>query len=1296
MLILKGGLALTTFRINKHRQELAAQGLEITSFYAEYMHFVEVTEALSQAETSKLTQLLQYGPKAGPNLSEGQLFLVVPRAGTQSPWSTKATELVHNCGLTKVKRVERGSAYYLIGKDRQAFDAASAHKISTQLQDRMTQSVFTQLQDASQLFAQHQPAPLKNVDIHSGGRTALEEANRTQGLALDESEIQFLYQEFSQQGRNPTDVELMMFAQINSEHCRHKIFNAGWTIDGVLQQDTLFDMIRNTLEQHPDGVISAYHDNAAVVAGATGQRFFADPKDNSYRYSSEEIPILIKVETHNHPTAISPFAGAATGVGGELRDEGATGRGSKPKAGLTGYTVSNLHLPQLPQPWEEHNGKPAHIASALEIMLEAPVGGAAFNNEFGRANICGYFRTFEQTVPTPDGMETWGYHKPIMIAGGMGNIRAEHVNKNRIEVGDHIIVLGGPAMLIGMGGGAASSMATGSSNIDLDFASVQRGNPEMERRCQETIDRCWAMGSKNPIVAIHDVGAGGLSNALPELVHGSKRGGHFQLQHIPNAEPQMTPAEIWCNEAQERYVLAIKPADLKTFQQICERERSPYAVVGSATETEQIMLEDNGNQVINLATKVLFDKPPKMRRTVVSRERLPHPLEETPPLAEAARRVLALPSVADKTFLITIGDRSVSGLIARDQLVGPWQVPVADVGVTCTSFVGYTGEALAMGERTPVALRSPAAAARIAVGEAITNIAAAAIDQITKIKLSANWMAAAGYPGEDAGLYQAVKAVAMELCPQLGISIPVGKDSMSMRTVWHEQGKQHTVVAPNTLIITAFAPCYDVRKTSTPEIRTDQGESDLILLDLGAGQNRLGGTALAQVYNRLGNEPADLVDAQHLKRYFRVIQQLNRSNLLLAYHDRSDGGLFTTLTEMAFAGNTGIDIDLSPLPAEPCAVLFNEELGGVIQVRRKDRNRVLALLASHQLALVSHVIGAPNRHNRLHIRRGKQELYSEEKQELRRIWSETTYHMQASRDNPKCAAEEQQARLARNDPGLNVSLSYDLNRDISAPYLKRAQKPRIAILREQGVNGHLEMAAAFDRAGFSCIDVHMSDLNTGQMDFKSFRGLAACGGFSYGDVLGAGEGWAKTANNNAKSKEAFAAFFARPDTFTLGVCNGCQMLTSLKQLIPGAQHWPHFVGNLSEQYEARVVMVEVLDTPSIIFTGMAGSRMPITVAHAEGCAEFAEATGAELALKMRRVPLRFVDSHGEEAKTYPANPNGTPLGITGLCSDDGRATILMPHPERVFRAIQNSWRPDHWREDSPWMRLFRNARTWVD
>lgn len=1262
------------------------------------MHFVDVADTLTSDEQAVLAQLLHYGPKddgESGTSDEGELFLVVPRAGTISPWSSKSTDIAQNAGLDKVKRIERGVAYYI--KSSAPLSDQQKQAIAACLHDRMVESVFADLSAAESLFVQHDPETQTSVDILAGGRNALVAANSELGLALAEDEIDYLVESFQSLGRNPIDVELMMFAQANSEHCRHKIFNASWTLDGEDQPLSLFKMIKNTNEKGGDNVLSAYSDNAAVVAGATAGRFYPNPESKAYSFNEEAINILMKVETHNHPTAISPFAGAGTGSGGEIRDEGAVGRGSKPKVGLTGFTVSNLQIPEFIQPWEMDYGKPERIVSALDIMLEGPIGGAAFNNEFGRPNICGYFRTFEDTF----GGERRGYHKPIMLAGGYGNIKSEHVDKPPFSAGAKLIVLGGPAMLIGLGGGAASSMTSGSSSEDLDFASVQRQNPEIERRCQEVIDQCWQLSADNPIAFIHDVGAGGLSNAFPELVKDGGCGGTFELRNVPNDEPGMSPLAIWCNESQERYVLAVMPEDLPRFEAICVRERCPFAVVGEATEEQHLRVNDTLlNAVpVDLPMNVLFGKPPKMHRNAET-----YQAETTEfntqgiDLSDAISRVIKHPSVASKLFLITIGDRSVTGQVVRDQLVGPWQIPVADCAVTTSAYdtyLGqYAGEAMSMGERTPMALLNAPASGRMAIAEAITNIASTRIDSLKDVKLSANWMCAAGHQGEDEKLYRTVETIGMDLCPALGMTIPVGKDSMSMRTAWQQEGEDKSVTAPMSVVITAFSPVSDVRKTVTPQLQT-VANSELLLIDLGRGQQRLGASILTQVYNAMGETTADVDSADDLNGFFTAIQGCLEAQQILAYHDRSDGGLLATVTEMAFAGHCGVDIDLSSQGSDVIASLFSEELGAVIQVASENIAAVKARFEEAGLADCIHTLGRLNDSDSVRIHHQNAEIFAAPRSELQAQWSETSYRMQALRDNPECAKQEFD-RIQQSDNGLSVALSYDVNEDVSAPYIATGVRPKVAILREQGVNGHVEMAAAFDRAGFDAVDVHMSDILAGRVDLAQIKGLAACGGFSYGDVLGAGEGWAKTILFNSIARDQFQSFFHRDDTFSLGVCNGCQMMSNLKSLIPGADHWPRFVRNISEQFEARFSLVQVADTPSVLFSGMAGSHMPVAIAHGEGRAEFDNAAALAQCDTSGLVAMRYVNNDLSVAETYPANPNGSPNGISSVTSEDGRVTIMMPHPERVYRAVTNSWKPEDWDEDGAWLRIFRNARVFVD
>ncbi|MCJ8302336.1 phosphoribosylformylglycinamidine synthase [Shewanella sp.] len=1289
MEIIRGAPALSAFRVQKLMEACQTASLPVSGIYAEYVHLADLTESLGENETQQLAKLLTYGPAIEAHAPQGTLHFVTPRPGTISPWSSKATDIAHNCGLNKVKRLERGIAYYV---ESDALTTEQELSLTALLHDRMVEVILTDFEQAAVLFVRTEPAVVKSVDILGEGRSALELANTQLGLALANDEIDYLVENFVKLGRNPNDVELMMFAQANSEHCRHKIFNADWTIDGEVQPKSLFKMIKNTFAVTPDGVLSAYKDNAAVMEGYTAGRFFPED-DGVYSYHTEPMHILIKVETHNHPTAISPYPGAATGSGGEIRDEGATGRGSKPKAGLTGFSVSNLKIPGFVQPWETDYGKPERIVTALDIMTEGPLGGAAFNNEFGRPALLGYFRTYEQEVSSHNGVEVRGYHKPIMLAGGLGNIRAEHVQKGEITVGAKLIVLGGPAMNIGLGGGAASSMTSGESNEDLDFASVQRENPEMERRCQEVIDRCWQMGDNNPIQFIHDVGAGGLSNAFPELVNDGERGGKFELRDVPSDEPGMSPLEIWCNESQERYVMSVAPEDLDTFTAICERERAPYSVVGVATEERHLSMSDEhfGDKPIDLPLEVLLGKAPKMSRNVVSAKAESPAVDQSKiEIKDAVRRILRLPTVAEKTFLITIGDRSVTGLVNRDQMVGPWQVPVADCAVTAASYDSYTGEAMSLGERTPLALLDFGASARMAVAESIMNIAGTDIGSFKRIKLSANWMSAAGHPGEDAGLYEAVKAIGEELCPELDLTIPVGKDSMSMKTAWQDQGVDKSVTSPMSLVITAFGAVQDIRNTVTPELRTDKGDTELLLIDLSAGNNRLGGSCLAQVYSVLGDSAPDLQDSSLLRGFFEVIQPLVAQRDVIAYHDRSDGGLFTTLVEMAFAGNTGLNIDLADVDGTDIERLFNEELGGVIQVSCAQSEAIIAKFNAAGVAC--HVIGSLTADDTITINDGDRAILVESRTELRTIWAETTHQMQSLRDNPECADEEFKLKHDASEPGLTVDLKFDPSQDVAAPFILKGAAPKMAILREQGVNSHLEMAAAFDRAGFESRDVHMSDILSGRVTLDEFQGLAACGGFSYGDVLGAGEGWAKSILFNTRAREQFTQFFEREDSFSLGVCNGCQMLSTLKEIIPGTEHWPRFVRNRSERFEARVSLVEIQKNPSIFFEGMQGSRMPIAVSHGEGRAEFASPEAMALAEASGTIALRYVNGQGEIATKYPQNPNGSPNALSGICSTDGRVTIMMPHPERVFRTVANSWHPDSWGEDSPWMRMFRNAR----
>jgi len=1290
MLKILGTSALSEHRLNQLLTQLKQIDSSITGVSAKFVHFVEIEKALTTEENSMLERLLSYGYAESSSKIKGQHFLVVPRPGTISPWSSKATEIAERCGLTSVLRLER-AIDYIVASD--SLSSESKNSIEHLIYDRMTQSIFEN-EEGLDLFVHHDPKPLLTVSIIEQGRDALISANKELGLALSNDEIDYLTESFTDLGRNPSDVELMMFAQANSEHCRHKIFNASWTIDGEEQAKSLFGMIRNTADKNPEGILSAYSDNASVAEGSKADVFIRNPQTGEYAYVEEDAHLLMKVETHNHPTAISPHPGAATGSGGEIRDEGATGRGSATKAGLTGFSVSHLKIPGFEQPWETDNGKPERIASALDIMLEGPIGGAAFNNEFGRPNIAGYFRSFEQAEETGKENQYRGYHKPIMIAGGMGNIRPMLVDKHKIPADSLIIILGGPAMLIGLGGSAASSQTSGESAAELDFASVQRENPEMERRCQEVINHCNAMGHDTPVISIHDIGAGGLSNAVPEIIHDCDKGGSFELRDVNNADKGMSPMQIWCNEAQERYVVAIAPESLELFTSFCEREHCLFAVIGKATDEEHLTLSDKwlGGSPVDISMSVLFGKSPKIHKDVKHVGKTLKALDTTQvELSEAVKRVLSFPAVADKSFLINIGDRSVTGLVARDQMVGPWQVPVADVAVTASGFHALTGEAMAMGERTPLAIIDAPASGRMAIAESLTNLAASRIESLNKVKISANWMAACGSEGEDAALFDTVKTVGMDVCPDLGIAIPVGKDSLSMKTVWNEEGQDKTMTSPLSLIITSFAPVLDVSKTLTPQL---QGEDTvLVLLDLGAGKNRLGGSVLAQTYNQMGNEAPDLDDTALFKVFFDSIQSLNSQDKILAYHDRSDGGLLATIAEMIFAGRKGAEIELDSLVAENedlLAALFNEELGAVIQVKQTDVDDVMDFLSDAGLEQCTHLIGwVLDKQQQLNITYQGEETFTASRADLQQTWSEVSYKMQALRDDPDCAKQQFERIADDSDPGLSAALSFNVDENIIANFAT-IDRPKVAILREQGVNGHVEMAAAFDRAGFTAIDVHMSDIIHSRVTLKDFVGLVACGGFSYGDVLGAGGGWAKSILFNATAREEFSAFFKREDTFGLGVCNGCQMMSGLKEIIPGAEHWPEFKRNDSEQFEARVSMVKVQPSPSILMSGMEGSTLPVVIAHGEGRAEF-NSSNAKDAL----VALSYVDNYGDITTDFPANPNGSPEGITGLTTTDGRFTIMMPHPERCFRTIQNSWYPEQWNEEGAWMRMFRNARVWV-
>ncbi|WP_312966882.1 phosphoribosylformylglycinamidine synthase [Acinetobacter gerneri] len=1276
MFIVAGAPAHSTFKKTQLLSRLSSIS-SVQSFDSQWVYLFD--QALNEEQKQSALKLLNDGKSfelRQPNADEIQI-LVTPRVGTISPWSSKATDIFANCN-TPVHRLERGVLFTIKGSK----DISNEVKLA--LHDRMTESVFGKIDDAAALFVETAPKPLNSIDILGQGKDALVQANNEFGFALSDEEIDYLTAAFTKMGRNPHDIELMMFAQANSEHCRHKIFGSEWTIDGEKQPLSLFQMIKNTYKESPTDVLSAYKDNASVIVGYDTQRFYPKADENGhfvYKYKSQAAHILMKVETHNHPTAIAPFAGAATGSGGEIRDEGATGRGGKPKAGLTGFTVSNLNIPGFEQPWEENYGKPSRMASPLQIMIEGPLGGAAFNNEFGRPALNGYFRTFEQNVNG----EVKGFHKPIMIAGGYGNIRPDHVEKDPIQPGDLLIVLGGPAMLIGLGGGAASSVDSGSLGENLDFASVQRENPEMERRCQEVIDTCWRLEDYNPIVSVHDVGAGGLSNAMPELVNDHELGAILNLRKIPSLEPGMSPMEIWSNEAQERYVLAIRPESLAQFEDICARERCPFAVLGEATEARQLVVEDPlfDNAAVDMPMQVMLGGTPRMQRSYETIERKGNDFDASQvDLKDAIFRVLKNPTVASKSFLITIGDRSITGMVARDQFVGRWQVPVADAAVTTTSLLGYTGEAMAMGERPPVALLNPAASARLAVAEAISNIACANIEQISDIKLSANWMAAAGQQGEDQALFEGVKAIGMEMCPALGIAIPVGKDSLSMRTTWNDEGVDKAVTSPMSGVITAFAPVVDVRKTLTPELK-DIENSVLVRFDLSKGQFRLGGSILAQVYKAIGSITPDVDSFEDFKTFFDTIQDWNNRGLIKAYHDIGDGGLLATVAEMMFASRLGV-----ALTEQSTDALFAEEIGAVIQLAASDWEALKSEVELSSLRDIVTVVGQVNHSDALSING-----LVLDRAELQQAWTEVSHQIQRLRDNSETADQEFTLIADKNHKGLIAEATFDLNEPVEAPFIN-TRRPNMVILREQGVNGHVEMAAAFDKAGFNTVDVHMSDLLAGRIDLDEFEGLVACGGFSYGDVLGAGGGWAKSVLFNPKLRDQFEKFFHRDETFSVGICNGCQMLAQLAPLIPGADNWPRFYRNTSEVFEARVVNVRVEKSASILLDGMQGSILPIAVAHGEGRAVASDEQFASLNSD-DQVILRYVDGLGNPTQHYPLNPNGSPDAISGVTSKDGRATIMMPHPERNFRAIQHSWKPEEWTEDGAWLRMFRNARKFI-
>ncbi len=1280
-----GGPAYSKFRKEKLLEKLQTVNPQIKDIHSEYLHIVWCEKKIAASEKDTLEKILHYGPKAQVLDFKDNSIITIPRPGTISPWASRATDIANHCGLYDIKRIERAVAVYIELKNGSLLSEDQKKVLALYLHDRMTEVSIFNLDDAKALFSHLAPKPIQYAEMLEHGKKVLNDFNKNLGLALSEDEIDYLFNYFTSIKRNPTDVELMMFAQANSEHCRHKIFNADWIVDGEKQSKSLFGMIKNTHQLHPGNTVVAYSDNSSIVEGAKINRFY--PNQNGVYDNHEELThFIMKVETHNHPTAISPFSGAATGAGGEIRDEGATGRGSKPKAGLTGFSVSNLRIPEFIQPWEKNDyGSPSRISSALQIMIDGPIGGASYNNEFGRPNIAGYFRTLE--IEYDD--EVKGFHKPIMLAGGIGSINDIHTKKHAIPAGALLIQIGGPAMLIGLGGGAASSMGTGFNAENLDFDSVQRGNPELQRRAQEVIDRCWQLGKDNPILSIHDVGAGGLSNAFPELVNDGGVGATFQLRSINNEEPSMSPRELWCNEAQERYVLAIEEKDLDLFKLLCERERCPFAIVGIAKNTKELIVEDSllKKDAVHMDLSILLGKPPKMTRDVIRKQKkLKAFATEDIDIKEAAYRILRYPAVANKMFLIHIGDRSVTGLISRDQLVGPWQLPVADVAVTLSSFDSLLGEAFAIGEKTPIAMIDAKASVRMALGEAITNLSAASIHHLEDVKLSANWMASAGHAGEDAALFDAVEEIGMHLCPDLGISIPVGKDSMSMKTTWLDQSQEKTVVSPVSLIVSAFAPVFDARKTLTPALDRNLKNSGLIYIDLGFGKNRLGASCFNLVFNQVGDIAPTLDDAKILKAFFETIQTLKNEDVIVAYHDRSDGGLFTTLTEMAFAGRCGLDIDLSKCGHDIKAILFNEELGAVIQVKKEH---IADVLTRMNRALKDHafLIGSINQQQTIHIQYENKTVFKDIRANLQNAWSETSYKMQAMRDNPECALEEFSLISDDLDPGISPQFNFE----IPQTFAIKKTKPKIAILREQGVNGHVEMASAFSRAGFEAHDVHMSDIIQDRKSLNDFSALVACGGFSYGDVLGAGEGWAKSILFNRKTRDAFEAFFSRPDTIALGICNGCQMMSNLKEIIPGSSLWPHFVKNKSEQFEARFVSVEILPSNSVFFTGMHGAILPIVVAHGEGYTEYEDSKQLNDVLNHQLATLRYVDNYHKGTSAYPMNPNGSPQGMTGFTSDNGRFSIMMPHPERVFRTVQNSWHPETWDELAPWYKMFANA-----
>ena len=1300
MEILRGSPALSAFRINKLLARFQAARLPVHNIYAEYVHFADLNAPLNDDEHAQLERLLKYGPALASHAPQGKLLLVTPRPGTISPWSSKATDIAHNCGLQQVNRLERGVAYYI---EAGTLTNEQWQQVTAELHDRMMETVFFALDDAEQLFAHHQPTPVTSVDLLGQGRQALIDANLRLGLALAEDEIDYLQDAFTKLGRNPNDIELYMFAQANSEHCRHKIFNADWIIDGEQQPKSLFRMIKNTFETTPDHVLSAYKDNAAVMEGSEVGRYFADHETGRYDFHQEPAHILMKVETHNHPTAISPWPGAATGSGGEIRDEGATGRGARPKAGLTGFTVSALRIPGHEQGWENdrdvskaseaapYYGAPSRMASPLEIMIEGPLGGAAFNNEFGRPNILGYFRSFEANV---DGTR-YGYHKPIMLAGGLGNIRNDQTHKLGLPTGTLLVVLGGPGMRIGIGGGAASSMGAGANSESLDFASVQRGNPEMERRAQEVIDRCWEAGEENPILAIHDIGAGGLSNAMPELADLSGKGAKLDLNKVPVEESGMSPLEIWCNESQERYSLAIDPARLEQFDQYCKRERCPYAVLGEISADDELVVTRGPGEepAVDMPMSVLLGKTPKMHRDAEHAEPVKMETDKAVDTRKALYEVLAHPTVGSKKFLITIGDRTVGGMTVRDQMVGPWQVPVADAAVTAVSFEEFKGEAMAMGEKTPIAVSNAAAASRMAIGEALTNLVSADVN-LDRIILSANWMGACGAKGQDAALYDGVSAASC-FCQELGVSIPVGKDSLSMKTSWKDQaGEAKTVVSPVSLVVSAAAPVYDIRNNLLPMFAETVRDSSLLLIDLGHGKDRLGGSVYSQVTQRFDSVTPDMEDPKELKKFLELIRSLSAKGAILAYHDRSDGGLAAALCEMMFASHVGVEIVADALVSKDRTLnqaLFNEELGAVIQVARGRAAEVERDFEAAGMGWSLKYLGNLTQDDHLNIYLEGKCVLSEDRVDLQKAWNEVSWQIARMRDNPECADSEYALISDKHNGGLVLTMGFDPEENLAAPFINTGVRPKVAILREQGVNSQNEMASAFLQAGFDAVDVHMTDLLEGRAKLADFVGLAACGGFSYGDVLGAGGGWAKTILHNAKLQSSFRRFFETPTTFTLGVCNGCQMISQLKDLIPGAEHWPAFVRNLSEQFEARLVNVKILESPSIFFTDMTGATLPIVNSHGEGRAYWANPLDEAEAI----CAACYVDSKQTPTEIYPLNPNGSHGGKTAFTTADGRATIMMPHPERSWRATQMSWRSPLLKNVTPWARIFQNARFWV-